>query len=259
MINRKFRLKFDLSNYNAYEVPDIKFCLMDNDSSVLYAQLLNEGENIDLTSMNIILYISKPDGTEVLINGTDEDFTNGLVKFLLPKQALIFASNNYNAEIRVIDNGRCIITRPFRYSVIENLSSGDQQMLSSNDYVLLVDSLKRLSDIEENENERIQNETTRVNQELDRQRSVENMKNSVDNKLIEIANAKNEVIDKIAEVNLTIDKFTNIFNSLAPEESANAEVQLARRDLEGVIHSSLKDRLDKIEREPSILWETVEG
>jgi hypothetical protein len=259
MLNRNFRLKFDLSDYDDYDVPDIRFCLMDTDSSVLYVQLLNENENINLSNMSLIMYISKPDGTEVLLNGIDEDFSNGLVKFLLPKQALIFASNNYNAEVRVIDNGRCIVSRPFKYSVIENLSSSDQQMLSSNEYVLLVDSLKRLSDIEKNELERIENEKVRIQQEVKRQESIGSMKNNVDNKIVEINNARDEVMIKIAEINSTLENFINIFNSLAPEESTNAEVQLARTDISGVLHDSLKDRLDKIEKEPSIMWETVEG
>lgn len=82
-------------------------------------------------------------------------------------------------------------------------------------------------------------------------------------KVSEIDTAKGVIVteatSKISEVATTITDIENRFNALSPEESTNAEVQLARIDSEGVTHASLQDRLLKIETQGMTLWADIEG
>lgn len=270
MLTKNFRLKLDLSNDNLFEVPNIKFNLMDTESSAIYVQLLNEGKEIDVDNVVVVLYISKPDGTEVVLQGEFEDPSTGLVRFILPKQALVLASKNYNAEIRVTKDGRCIVSRDFSYTVLENLSSNDKQLLSSNDYIIFVDALNRLTHIETNEDSRVRNEEARIVNDNIREENVLQSINKINAKVSEVDktktdfetvlnNKRNMVDTKITEFTSTMDSIENRFNALSPTLSSNAEVQLARTDITGFEHASLKNRIDRIESNPSIVWETVEG
>lgn len=270
MLNRNFRLKFDLSNYDVFDIPDIKFCKMDNNTSILYVQFTNEGDSLDLNDIDVIMYILKPDGKEVLISAEVYDSSDGIVKFTIPSQALVYVSTRYFAELRLISHGRCLVTRPFRYEVVSNLSSDDFQMQSSSEYVLLVDALDRLSDIEEAEQFRIDNEFIRIENEYVRQESINAMEKNVNDKINEMNLTKvdfensltlkaTEVDSKMLEVSESIGSIEDRFNSLAPEQATNVEVQLARENISGVVFDSLKARLDSLEKQPSIIFETIEG
>lgn len=87
--------------------------------------------------------------------------------------------------------------------------------------------------------------------------------NTLTAKVTEIDTAKGTIVSeattKISEVESKISGIETRFNALSPEESTNAEVQLARTDAEGVTHASLHDRLLKAETQGNVLWETVEG
>lgn len=87
--------------------------------------------------------------------------------------------------------------------------------------------------------------------------------NEVDSTIIELNEFKDNTVstvsEKVVEIDTSITSMENRFNALSPEQSSNAEVQLARTDAEGVTHASLHDRLLKAEIQGNILWETVEG
>lgn len=86
--------------------------------------------------------------------------------------------------------------------------------------------------------------------------TVSDCNNRVDKKLSQLQtdynSTKNEVIK-------TKEDIVNKFNSLAPEQSSNAEVQLARIDITGKTHASLQDRLLADNKMQNVLFETVEG
>ena len=133
-MDRRFRLKFDLSDFSSFTIPTIRFSVMDSNSSVLLVEILNEGKKTDISNCDIIMYISKPDGKEVLLSGVKESVEEGLVRFNLPAQATVFTSDNYNAEIRILKYGKCVVSRSFNYSVVDNLSGGDVDIISSSEY-----------------------------------------------------------------------------------------------------------------------------
>ena len=65
--------------------------------------------------------------------------------------------------------------------------------------------------------------------------------------------------NKIKETDTTLINFKNRFNALAPEQSTNAEVQLARTDSDGVTHNSLNERLVKAETKGFTHYSAVES
>lgn len=87
--------------------------------------------------------------------------------------------------------------------------------------------------------------------------------NEIDSTISQLNTFKDDttlkVNTKVEELDTSMTSIENRFNALSPEQSTNAEVQLARTSISGVTYESLKERLDVIEQNPFELWETIEG
>lgn len=228
----------------------------------------------DLTNTNVVCNIVKPNELKIveLINILDVE--NGIAELILSPGATNL-EGIYKAEFIISNGVEISTTNTFRYKVSGSIEGTiDTEVVNTDEYhalITLVDTVRDLETrVNTNEDIRIANENIRILNEVARQDSMQNIQNNVnakisqvDSKITEVNTAKNNIqntVDsKILETNTTISNFENRFNALAPDQSTNSEVQLARTDANGVTHASLNDRLLKNELYGNVIWETVEG
>ena len=129
-------------------------------------------------------------------------------------------------------------------------------------------------EVPEAENLRVQAESKREQQEGLRQSNEKDRNNKVNTHISNMNNAKasmqtavdsklnsvdTRVNAKISEADNKISDVENRFLYLTSHQQQNSEVLDARLGLDGTRYTSLKERIDSIETNPFIMYETIEG
>lgn len=232
-------------------------------TSFMLVDLVNNGVPIFLVGYEILVNITRGDMTKIVGSCEIIDKSKGKIEIPLLSNMLLAGVNNL--EIVLIKEGTQMVSPIISYRVAKTLSGDmeDSDIEASNEYpilITLIDTVNQLKEnietelesitqlknqVETSEEIRVANEQVRVAQERERQSSFKNI--------------ETKSTEKMNEMDETISDFERRFNSLSPEQSTNAEVQLARVGVDGTIYDSLQERLLKIEQSPSIVWETIEG
>lgn len=242
---------------------NIVFTSGDTGSSFILVDLLNNETPINLEGYGIVVNFLRGDIKRIASECNIIDKEKGKIEIPLSQSMLLTGINNL--EILLVKENIPMVSPIISYKVVNTLVdySEGAGITSANEYPILVTliddvtSLKnvvvsntdRVSNLEAqittSEEIRVANEQVRVAQERERQSSFKNI--------------ETKSTEKMNEMDETISDFERRFNSLSPEQSTNAEVQLARVGVDGTIYDSLQERLLKIEQSPSIVWETIEG
>ena len=143
--------------------------------------------------------------------------------------------------------------------LFEAVGEIDDSFIDDEDYNILIRAIQKLdnieSEIEKSEISRNDAEANREKKETARQ-TAESVRanNEVDR--------KNRFNETVSDINMRIENIEARFERLVTSRQQDFEVIDAREDLEGIIHDSLKDRLNKIETRANfglVFFETIEG
>ncbi len=96
-------------------------------------------EPLDLTGCSCRLYIKKPDGTNVMIDGNVVDPTGNTVLFVLPDQALV-ASGTADCTVSIISPGSTAL-KATGFTLTISDSDMEETVVSSDDFMSLVQAL----------------------------------------------------------------------------------------------------------------------
>lgn len=273
---RVFPIVVDMDKVEPIITP-YKFKQYDFGTSYLDIQIMDGDVSVDLAGANIVgafkhktgnvvLDVAKSKANILLVN-------EGVVRVLIPNE-ILKKTGTVNCEIMLFNEVAGRSTSPsISFSIESSLfdhESASSDIQQADNYPVLVSLMNDVSKLHSDTNKIMSesvslnenfttNENKRINQELGRVSSMSNMKTEHSNNVIQITNKISEMNSKILECNDTIDDVTRRFNSLSPEEATNSEVQLARTDISGFEHASLSDRLNELERQPSLIYEEVEG
>ncbi|MBP3906716.1 MAG: hypothetical protein J6D12_06295, partial [Peptostreptococcaceae bacterium] len=174
-MDRKYNLKLDLQFRCNNSV--MKFRQSDNKTSDFFMRITRAGELIDIDNAIIILAVIKPNGLvqsqflEVKDNKVYADLEKGLKDQL----------GTYKAQALLIYQDERVSTDVIEYEVLEDSILNQLETVSqdSEDIILLKEMLSRLSNIELQEEYRVENENSRIEAENLRQEAIEKIKNDI--------------------------------------------------------------------------------
>lgn len=255
ILDKDYKITVDIQSGNITS-ENIIFASKDQNVSNINVQFTRDEQSVDITGFTFVANIQKPDTLKTPFEISVIDAENGLGKMDLPL-GLTMDTGIYNVEIEMANGVEVSHTYSFSYMVRDTLCGDiDDSIVDDNNYNLLIKLVQNVNQLEldikksedirvRKENERIQFETLRQSDEVKRQENESNREIVVNDKLV--------VMDaKVAEVEMR-------FNQLTSSQQQDAEVIDSRVDVNGNIYDSLKSRLDRMELQPSIVWETVEG
>lgn len=241
MYSRDYAIKVDFKVFPTQFPFDTKAVFVNGDVGCkMTAHLVSGGVPIDLTDAFVTVNIQESNGNVYSLICEVLDSLNGIVSIDLPHT--LNDEDGINIfEIVIRNSDDSIFVSPLlKYRVMAGIGLGD--IPEEEPKLLLLDSLIsnvqrldinfkdgiiRVSQLESLENTRISNENTRIANENERQ---------------EIFNS---TIDRI---NAAISSGTN-----------DLEVKEARTSLDGTVYDTLNQRINAIENNPYILFETIEG
>ena len=241
MYNRDYAIKVDFKVFPTQFPFDTKAVFVNDDIGCkMTAYLVSGGIPIDLTDTFVTVNIQESNGKVYSLTCEIIDNLKGIVSIDLPHS--LNDENGVNIfEIVIRNSDDSVFVSPLlKYRVINGIGTGsvpDEEpkllildSLISRTHKLDVnfqDGISRVSQLEESENIRVLNEDTRISNEINRQ----------------------EVF------NSTIDRINNAIAS----GTHDLEVKEARTSLDGTVYATLNQRINAIETNPYILFETVEG
>ena len=241
MYNRDYAIKVDFKVFPIQFPFDTKAVFVNDDIGCkMTAYLVSGGIPIDLTDTFVTVNIQESNGNVYSLTCEIIDNLKGIISIDLPHS--LNDENGVNIfEIVIRNSDDSVFVSPLlKYRVINGIGTGsvpDEEpkllildSLISRTHKLDVnfqDGISRVSQLEESENIRVLNEDTRISNEINRQ----------------------EVF------NSTIDRINNAIAS----GTNDLEVREARTSLDGTVYATLNQRINAIETNPYILFETVEG
>lgn len=241
MYNKDYSIKVDFKVLPKQFPFDTKAIFINGDIGCkMTVHLVNGDSPIDLTNTFVTINIKESNEDVYSLSCDILDRENGVISINLPHSLNDeVGANIFEIVIRNSDDS-VFVSPLFKYKVVAGIGTGD--IPDEEPKLLILDSLiskvhkldvdfqdgiRRVSQLESSETIRVSNENTRISNENNRQ---------------EIFNS---TIDRI---NTAIASGTN-----------DLEVKEARTSLDGTVYDTLNQRLNAIETNPYVLFETVEG
>ena len=241
MYNRDYAIKVDFKVLPKQFPLDTKAVFVNDDIGCkMTAYLVSGGIPIDLTDTFVTVNIQESNGNVYSLTCEIIDNLKGIISIDLPHS--LNDENGVNIfEIVIRNSDDSVFVSPLlKYRVINGIGTGsvpdeEPKLLILDSLISKVhkldvnfqDGISRVSQLEKSENIRVLNEDTRISNEINRQEVF------------------NSTMDRI---NTAIASGTN-----------DLEVREARISINGTVYNTLNDRLNAIETNPYILFETVEG
>ena len=259
ILDKDYRIKLDIKS-GKVESEGIVFVDKDRNVSNIYVDFLENGKNVDITGCSFIANIQKPNTliTPQILDIVDA--VNGVAELNLPVECMI-DDGYYEVEIEMKNGEDISHSSKFRYTVREALCGEiDDTIVDDSNYNLLiklVDNVRTLEEeVQSNEDVRKANENNRIMSEKVRKEEHASRMTEIDNKIVDINNSKDTLITNVDNKLNEVDDRVNFALS---QQTIDLEVKDARRGLDGKVYSCLAERLNEIEKNPMIIWETVEG
>ena len=175
-MNKKYNLKLDLQ----FRCNNSKmiFDEFDENTSDFFMQITRQGEKVDISNAIPTLLVLKPSGTAVsqILNIKDNLIYGNL------NNSLKNEVGTYIAKLMLVEGDKKTFISNISYEVTENALLGkiDDDIVEDERYSALLQLLERLSNIELQEQTRIDNENSRIEAENLREESIEKIKNDID-------------------------------------------------------------------------------
>lgn len=241
MYNRDYAIKVDFKVFPTQFPFDTKVVFVNGDIGCkMTAHLVSGGIPIDLTDSLVTINIKESNDSVYTLPCEILDKLNGIVSIDLPHSLNDDVGVNiFEIVIRNSDDSM-FVSPLLRYKVVHGIGTGDipeeePKLLILDTLISKVqkldvnfqDGISRISQLEASENTRVSNENTRISNE----------------------NRRQEVFDS------TIDRI----NSAISGGTHDLELKEARVSMDGTVYDTLNQRINAIENNPYILFETVEG
>lgn len=259
VLDKDYRIKLDIKS-GKVESEGIVFADKDRNVSNIYIDFLESGKKVDITGCSFIANIQKPNTliTPQILDIVDA--LNGVAELNLPVECTI-DDGYYEVEIEMKNGEDISHSSKFRYTVREALCGEiDDTIVDDSNYNLLIKLVDNVRTVEEyvqsNEEKRVVNESDRISSEKARVEEHANIMSEIDNKIVDINNSKDTLI---TNVDNKLNEVDDRVNSAISQGTIDLEVKDARRGLDGKVYSCLAERLNQIENNPMVIWETVEG
>ena len=241
MYNRDYAIKVDFKVSPKQFPLDTKAVFVNNDIGCkITVYLVNGDLPIDLTNTFVTINIKESNENVYSLSCEILDRENGIISINLPHSLNDEVGVNI-FEIVIRNSDDSVFVSPLlKYRVVAGVGTGD--IPKEEPKLLILDSLiskvhkldidfqdgiRRVSQLELSESIRVSNENERISNENNRQEVF------------------NSTIDRI---NTAIASGTN-----------DLEVREARISMDGTVYATLNQRINAIETNPYILFETVEG
>ena len=175
-MNKKYNLKLDLQ----FRCNNSKmiFDEFDENTSDFFMQITRQGQEIDISNTIPTLLALKPSGVAVsqILNIKDNLIYGNL------NNSLKNEVGTYIAKLMLIEGDKKTFISNISYEVTENALLGkiDDDIVEDERYSILIQLLERLSNIELQEQTRVDNESSRIEAENLREKSIEKIKNDID-------------------------------------------------------------------------------
>ena len=209
-MNKNYGLKLDLQ-FRCNNTKMI-FDEFDKNTSDFFIQINRQGEKVDISNSIPTLLVLKPSGTAIsqILNVKDNLIYGNL------NNSLKNEVGTYIAKLMLVEGDKKTFISNISYEVTENALLGkiDNDIVEDERYSVLIQLLERLSNIELQEQIRVDNENSRVEAENLREETIENFINEVNRKIddfetdLEEYATKEYVKDEIKKVqfdNIDID------------------------------------------------------
>ena len=180
-MDRKYNLKLDLQ----FRCNNSKmiFDEFDENTSNFFMQINRQGQEVDISNAIPTLLVLKPSGTAVsqILNIKDNLIYGNL------ENSLKDEVGTYIAKLMLVEGDKKTFISNISYEVTENALLGmiDNDIVKDERYSVLLQLLERLSNIEIQEQTRVDNENSRVEAEKLREESIEKIKNDIENLITE--------------------------------------------------------------------------
>ena len=259
VLDKDYRIKLDIKS-GKVESEGIVFADKDRNVSNIYIDFLENGKKVDITGCSFIANIQKPN-TLITPQSLDiVDASNGVAELNLPVECTI-DDGYYEVEIEMKNGEDISHSSKFRYTVREALCGEiDDTIVDDSNYNLLIKLVDNVSTLEQevksSEDLRIANENNRISLEKIREEEHVKRMTEFNNKIVDIDNSKDTMI---TNVDNKLNEVDSRVNSALSQGTIDLEVKDERRGLDGKVYSCLAERLNEIEKNPMIIWETVEG
>ena len=163
-MNRKYNLKLDLQFRCNNSI--MKFNQFDNNTSDFFIRITNSGNLVDIEKAIVVLAVIKPSGK---VSSQFIEVKNGLVYVDL-KPNMRDEIGTYTAKAMLILEDERVVTDVISYKVEEDkiFSLLNDSVEDTEEFTLLTDMLSRLSNIEQQEEQRMINEAERILSEENR-------------------------------------------------------------------------------------------
>lgn len=178
-MDRKYNLKLDLQ----FRCNNSKmiFDEFDENTSDFFMQITRQGEKIDISNAIPTLLVLKPSGATAsqLLEVKDNIIYGNL------KNSLKDEVGTYIAKLMLVEGSKKTFISNISYEVTENAILGviDDSIKSDENYSILLELLDKVSEIEVQEQFRIDNESARIEAEQDRKQTFQNLQNEVNDLL----------------------------------------------------------------------------
>ena len=175
-MNKNYNLKLDLQ----FRCNNSKmiFDEFDENTSDFFMQITRQGKKIDISNVIPTLLVLKPSGVAVsqILNVKD-----GLIYGNL-NNSLKNEVGTYISKLMLVEGDKKTFISNISYEVTENALLGkiDNDIVEDERYSVLLQLLERLSNIELQEQTRVDNENSRIEAENLREESIEKIKNDID-------------------------------------------------------------------------------
>lgn len=266
---RKYRLSYggtpmDLTGVTA------RCYMLKADGKSVYIDAEIEGNVVTVCFTNQALACPGVLKVEIVLYGSDNsEISSFIMEYVVIKSLrnpdTLESSDDFSAIISTIKKVDELQAKEELIQAREVLREANEAKRESNEDTRIADELTRAnaettrgnneSTRMANEDTRIANENTRKSDEVIRTQSENSRKESESQRQSNESNRQSQEQVRANE----FAKIKSDFNSLAPEQATNAEVQLARTDVSGKEHASLKDRLDADAKMRDVVTETKEG
>ena len=180
-MDKRYNLKLDLQ----FRCNNSKmvFDEFDENTSDFFIQITRQGEKVDISNSVPTLLVLKPSGVaQSQILEVKNNIIYGNLKNSLKNEV-----GTYIAKLMLVERDKKIFISNISYEVTENALLGmiDNDIVKDERYSVLLQLLERLSNIELQEQTRIDNENSRIEAENLRQEAIGKIKNDIENLIAE--------------------------------------------------------------------------
>ena len=174
-MNKEYNLKLDLQ----FRCNNSKmiFDEFDENTSDFFMQISRQGQEVDISNAIPTLLVLKPSGTAVsqILNIKDNLIYGNL------ENSLKNEVGTYIAKLMLVEGDKKTFISNISYEVTENALLGkiDNDIVEDERYSVLIQLLERLSNIELQEQTRVDNENSRVEAEQSREQIFQNLQDEV--------------------------------------------------------------------------------